>query len=378
MSSRLNEHPKIVNFARRFPDDEIQGRQRQNRIDLAYRAIDQGSSGIGCLPAFLREVLKNRDWEHERVLSLGARVEATSFEAFVAAPYPGGLGTSLEAFRRLVQATDDVELLQLYDRACDGGASTLHALFNSGLSEEVQAGRTRQDVVHSLYNALNGAFVGLKHIPIFLKEAFEKECWKHERILAGGGRQPPISFYDFVHKNYPIGLGSDFETLRRFITGDVELLQLYDRACQRGPNEERDPATGRFATVVDNMHNGDRPEARPAGTSRQAGLRRLQASTDPKARGLLDRVLKGVVSVNGACVAMGWRRHPAMQHADCLKLKSLEERWDDHALAGAIMRVMLAARRAADNPKPQSNPAEAARMTIMELERWAAMLKRGE
>jgi hypothetical protein len=243
--------------------------------------------------------------------------------------------------------------------------------------KRLRRARSGKDVVHSLYNALNGAVVGLKHIPIFLKEAFEKECWKHERILAGGGRLPPISFYDFVHKPFPTGFGCDFEILRTFITGDIELLQLYDRACQRGADEERDPA-GRFATVVNNIHDGDRPEARPAGTSRQAGLRRLQSSTDPKARGLLERVLKGVISVNGACVAMGWRRHPAMQHADCLKLKSLEERWDDDALAGAIMRVMLAARRAPDRPKPQSNPEEAARMTIMELERWAAILKRGE
>jgi hypothetical protein len=66
-----------------------------------------------------------------------------------------------------------------------------------------------------------------------LKEAFEREAWKHERLFAGGmTRQPPISFHDYVHAPYPVGLGYDYAMIRGFIERDVELLKLYEAEQQ--------------------------------------------------------------------------------------------------------------------------------------------------
>jgi hypothetical protein len=42
---------------------------------------------------------------------------------------------------------------------------------------------------------------------------------------------------------------------------------------------------------------------------------------------------------------------PGGPHADCVQLERLAQRWDDHALAAAIMRILMAARRAPDAPK---------------------------
>ena len=90
-------------------------------------------------------------------------------------------------------------------------------LFNTGDSKDVEEAKTRQEVVDSLFRALRAVVDGLFQLPIFLEEAFEKECWSRERIFASGGRQPAISFHDFVHRGYPHGLGSDYATLRRVL-----------------------------------------------------------------------------------------------------------------------------------------------------------------
>ncbi len=62
-------------------------------------------------------------------------------------------------------------------------------------------------------------------------------------------------------------------------------------------------------------------------------------------------------------------------HAECIQLDVLARRWDDEAIAAAIMRVLLAAGRAPDAPGPEDGPAQAAHYTIMELERWAGLLR---
>jgi hypothetical protein len=65
-------------------------------------------------------------------------------------------------------------------------------------------------------------------------------------------------------------------------------------------------------------------------------------------------------------------------HAHCVRVERLAEGWDDHALSNAICRIMMAAVRAADAPRQgDGDPADAASNTIMELERWAVILKQG-
>jgi hypothetical protein len=188
-------------------------------------------------------------------------------------------------------------------------------LFNGRMSPEEKAARLRQDVTSSLYRALTRAVDGAFEVPVYLAEAFEREAWKFDRVLINGERQPPISFHDYVHESYPVGLGTTFDAIRPFIKHDIALLALYDKACQRpdgnptGRNQHSGQTEECEIGTVDNV-NGSAP-VRPTGNSRQQGLRRLAkaaSSGDTTARDLHEQVLKGEVSVNAACLAMGWRK----------------------------------------------------------------------
>jgi len=71
-----------------------------------------------------------------------------------------------------------------------------------------------------------------------------------------------------------------------------------------------DPETGEIN--VSNIHVDKVPD-RPAGTTAQAGIRRLEKAAsagDGNAADLLRRVVNpdDAMTVNGACVAMGWRK----------------------------------------------------------------------
>jgi hypothetical protein len=87
-------------------------------------------------------------------------------------------------------------------------------------------------------------------------------------------------------------------------------------------------------------------------------------------------LLKGAKTIQNR-VCNDLNEHLA-RHADCVRLDLLARRWDDGALAIAITRLMLEARRAPDAPKKGvGDPAEAARKTIEELELWIGELKAG-
>jgi hypothetical protein len=189
-------------------------------------------------------------------------------------------------------------------------------LFNARIPPEEDAARLRQEVADSLHRALTNGISAAFQVPVYLAEAFQREVWKHDRMFENGQRQPPISFHEFVHSPHPVGLGTTFEAIRPFITHDIALLALYDKACQRpdgnptGRNQYSDSPEVDDGGTVDNIHSSS-PTARPNGTSKQAGLRRLEKaaeSGDPKARDLREQVLRGEVSVNAACLTMGWRK----------------------------------------------------------------------
>jgi hypothetical protein len=175
--------------------------------------------------------------------------------------------------------------------------------FRRSANPDDDSAATRQDIVHSLHEALNGAVSGLRNIPIFVREAFEAKVWQQERIFAGGTRQKLVSFHDFVHKPYPVGLGADYATVRRFLVEDAATLSLWDQAVQEpvGANQHSAPLYNVQA----------QPAAAPTGNTAQAGLRRLRKAVetgDERAAPLLARVTAGETSINAAAIEMGWRK----------------------------------------------------------------------
>lgn len=90
---------------------------------------------------------------------------------------------------------------------------------------------------------------------------------------------------------------------------------------------------------VSNIHVDHMPE-RPAGTTAQAGLRRLEKAAsagDGNAADLLHRVVNpdDAMTVNGACVAMGWHHRDQL-----LGRSSTEQLTQPDMSAGAALNAL--------------------------------------
>jgi hypothetical protein len=179
----------------------------------------------------------------------------------------------------------------------------------------------RQDVVDALKRCLDGAGK-MGRFPFFLSEAINGRIWEHVRRLPGGTPVKPMSLHEFITTRYPLGLGIDHDTVKRLIAGDPVVMDLYDGEVKRGDgganNPNRDPETGRLvaAPLTGNNIPSEGEPGRPEGTSAQKGLRRLRAAAetgDPRAQALhadvlAKRIIDGKkMTVNRACVEMGWR-----------------------------------------------------------------------
>ncbi len=126
---------------------------------------------------------------------------------------------------------------------------------------------------------------------------------------------------EFVKRSYPTGLGASFDVIEKLIAGNERAMLAWDKAVRGEHGGNRNP-TGRnqhtpepevAADVVkrDNV-TLDHPE-RQGGNSQQQGLRRLEKAAiagDGNAADFLRRVVNpaDAMTVNGACVAMGWRK----------------------------------------------------------------------
>ncbi len=186
-----------------------------------------------------------------------------------------------------------------------------------------------QSARYQLHDAMDDAHKGLRYIPTFLKMCFEEKVWQFPRILAMGGGVPPISFHEFVHTPFPQGLGATYETLRGFITADIELLAAFDAASQRNDGGNNNPSgknqhTKENEVTVDNIHGEvETKPVRPTGTSAQAGLRRLDkaAADNPEAKAALEQIKAGNLSVHKACILLNFRKPPPTP------LQALKREW---------------------------------------------------
>lgn len=93
--------------------------------------------------------------------------------------------------------------------------------------------RVRQSIVHSTYDALNQRTAGLEHFPVFLEECFEARVWEKERAFASGRPCAPVSFHEFVHEQFPVGLGSSYEAIEKIIDGNPKLTAAWESASGR-------------------------------------------------------------------------------------------------------------------------------------------------
>lgn len=147
----------------------------------------------------------------------------------------------------------------------------------------------------------------IENIPSLVKQIIQNESWKSFLIEDTGEIKSCKSFAEYVTKPVPDGLGTDIDTLWRLCGNDIEAQAKIDEAIQRKPGDwtpNPNGIGGKSHKTIDsvsiiNSNNIDRP----AGTTRQYGLRRLTKSRPD----LHHRVLAHEISVNAAMVEAGFR-----------------------------------------------------------------------
>jgi hypothetical protein len=188
-----------------------------------------------------------------------------------------------------------------------------------------QFAEIRQKVVDSLHQTLDSTKHG-ELFPIFLIEAVENEIWKYPRKLTHG-LVPAMPLLEFIKAPYPRGLGTSVSVIEKLISRNEKAMLAWDRAVRgehggaregagrKAASQElppHDPETGEIKSDNVTLEKGQ--VDRRGGNSSQQGLRRLEKAADAgdgNAVDLLRRVLdpNDAMTVNGACVAMGWRKH---------------------------------------------------------------------
>jgi hypothetical protein len=167
--------------------------------------------------------------------------------------------------------------------------------------------RTRQDIVHSLHEAIKNTEQGLELLPTRIFMAFDHRVWEQVRIFAGGTRKGPTSFDEFVTAPYPVGLGSSVVAIKDLLSKSLKVENATRAANMIDEARKANSHPGERNDLVDISNK----VKRPTGTTVDAGLRRLRkevASGNGRAASLLDEVLAEQISVNSALIHLGIRK----------------------------------------------------------------------
>lgn len=188
-------------------------------------------------------------------------------------------------------------------------------------------------------SALNSVRNGvcLRQMPVFIKRIIDRELWRNIWLQPNGRVCCFDSFKEYVEYHTPDGLGANIATLKNICRDNLEALAAIDAATQGEHGGNHNPEglggpTGRTrgdGVNVDNIHV-DTPrgsverEGRPAGTSRDAALRRLRKDRPD----LLERVVAGEVSPHAAMLEAGFRKKksPKEQIVSLIKKCSDEDK----------------------------------------------------
>lgn len=189
----------------------------------------------------------------------------------------------------------------------------------------------RGGFVRDLISSCREGSESLTSIPQLVKVIIEDEMWKGFYIEEMDKIVSHDDFESFITANIPEGLETTLKVLKGLCwnQGDTAVADLIDQTCQRKVGNpdfatskkpqldndiEEDQVLDEFvqelvdsepsAPIVSNIHNSK--TERPAGTTRDAGLRRLRKDRPD----LHKEVIEGDKSVNKAMVEAGFRKIP--------------------------------------------------------------------
>lgn len=158
-------------------------------------------------------------------------------------------------------------------------------------------------LVEALGSALREGEHGLKTGPALLVRVLREESWR-SFVTQRGDKVEHQRFEQFVTTPPLKGLGASMRLIEKLIESlddepaRAEARDLLDRALQRTGG-----GSSKIDLTVDNLHS-ENDLARPSGTSREAGLRRLRKDRPD----LHAEVLAGRLSTHAAMVDAGFRQ----------------------------------------------------------------------
>lgn len=153
----------------------------------------------------------------------------------------------------------------------------------------------------------------LDYFPTLLKSVIADGLWR-ERVVARTGEVARFArFEEFVVAAPYAGLGITMEMLKNLCRGNVELLDLIDKAMQHAHGGDRgNQYTGGKVNII---HVATKPD----GTSAQRAVRQLRQHAeagDEQVAALYAAVLAGEMSPHAAVVEAGLRKKTATVPVD--------------------------------------------------------------
>lgn len=149
------------------------------------------------------------------------------------------------------------------------------------------------NLVEALGSSLRSGDHGLKAVPGLVKRVLAENAWR-SFVTQRGELVEYDHFEEFVATPPLKGLGASLDLVRTLVRGDPVALDLFDSATKG--------QQGRRTDLLDNIQ--EVANAAPAGTSREAGLRRLRKDRPD----LHAEVLAGAISTHAAMIKAGFRR----------------------------------------------------------------------
>ena len=99
--------------------NEFESTSANNLIDYLRSAIGDGAAGLRDAPSLLRQIIESELWRERFVAQTKATVRFKTFDQFIAAAPPEGLGASKRLLYKI--CADDIALLDLLDRTFKSG-----------------------------------------------------------------------------------------------------------------------------------------------------------------------------------------------------------------------------------------------------------------
>lgn len=198
-----------------------QNSEKEERvIDHLRSAITDGAAGLADVPALLKRVITEKLWRERFVLQTRETICFATFDDFVRAPPPEGLGASVKTLTKL--CSDEPEVIDLIDRAtvaAKRGGDRRSEKFKAASVNK--SGNKSDNIMFEKKSWGNSQTYALGRLraarPDLHRKVLQKQLSVHQAMIRAGLRRKTI--------NLPLDArGAATAILKHFSESEIELL----------------------------------------------------------------------------------------------------------------------------------------------------------